>query len=160
MKIAKNSVVSMDYKLTGPDGAVLDSSEGHGPLTYLQGSGQIIVGLETALEGKAPGDEVKAVIAPEQAYGVVNPAMVQAVPRASFQGVADIKPGMQFQAQTPQGPRVVTVKAVTDKEVTVDANHPLAGVTLTFDVKIVKVRAATAEEISHGHVHGEGGHHH
>jgi FKBP-type peptidyl-prolyl cis-trans isomerase SlyD len=160
MQIAKHSVVTIDYTLTSPDGQVLDSSNGKQPLTYLHGVGGIIPGLEAALEGKAAGDAVNAVIPPDQAYGNKDPQMVQAVPRTAFKGVDNIQPGMQFQAQSPQGPRVVTVVSTTDSEVTVDANHPLAGMQLTFDVTVKDVRAATAEEISHGHVHGPGGHHH
>ena len=94
---------------------------------------------------------------PEEAYGRHNDAMVQAVPRERFQGAPRVEPGMQFQANTPQGPRTVTVVAADDQSVTVDANHPLAGVTLTFDVKVVDVRDATPEEVAHGHAHGPGG---
>jgi FKBP-type peptidyl-prolyl cis-trans isomerase SlyD len=160
MQIAKNKVVSIDYTLTGDDGAVIDSSQGGEPLAYLHGAGNIIPGLERALEGKSAGDAVQATIAPGDGYGDKNPALVQAVPRAQFPGVQDIKAGMQFQAQTNHGPRVVSVVGVTDDTVTVDANHPLAGQTLNFDVKIVEVRDATPEEVTHGHAHGPGGHHH
>ena len=160
MQIAKNTVVSIDYTLTDPQGKVLDSSSGKQPLQYLHGVGGLIPGLEKELGGKKAGDQFKATIAPEEAYGQRDTAMVQAVPREAFKGVADIKPGMQFQAQSPQGMRIVTVTKVEPNEITVDANHPLAGVTLTFDVKVVDVRQATAEEMQHGHVHGPGGHHH
>jgi FKBP-type peptidyl-prolyl cis-trans isomerase SlyD len=160
MQIDKHSVVTIDYTLTAPDGQVLDSSNGKQPLTYLHGVGGIIPGLEAALAGKTAGESINVTIPPEQGYGQKDPQMVQAVPRDAFKGVNDIQPGMQFQAQGPQGARVVTVVAVTDKEVTVDANHPLAGMELKFDVNVKEVRAATAEEISHGHVHGPGGHHH
>jgi FKBP-type peptidyl-prolyl cis-trans isomerase SlyD len=160
MQVAKNTVVTIDYTLTNPAGDVLDSSRGGQPLSYLHRSGGIIPGLESALDGKSPGDELRAVVPPEQAYGTRNDAMVQAVPRDRFQGAPRVEPGMQFQANTPQGPRTVTVVAADDQKVTVDANHPLAGVTLTFDVKIVDVRDATAEEVAHGHAHGPGGQHH
>lgn len=160
MQIAKHSVVTIDYTLTSPDGQVLDTSRGRQPLTYLHGVGGIIPGLEAALAGKSAGESVNVTIPPEQGYGQKDPRMVQAVPRSAFQGVSDIQPGMQFQAQSPQGARVVTVVKVTDDEVTVDANHPLAGMELKFDVDVKDVRAATPEEISHGHVHGPGGHHH
>jgi FKBP-type peptidyl-prolyl cis-trans isomerase SlyD len=116
--------------------------------------------LESQMEGKSIGDEFKATVAPEQAYGVRRDDLVAPVSRESFKGIADIKPGMQFQANTPQGPRVVTVTAVEGDEVTIDANHELAGKTLIFDVKVVAVRAATPEELSHGHAHGAGGHQH
>ena len=160
MQIGKHSVVTIDYHLTAPDGQVIDSSRGKQPLTYLHGVGGIIPGLEAALVGKTAGESIVAVIPPDQGYGQKDPKMIQAVPRTAFQGVADIQPGMQFQAQSPQGPRVVTVVAVTDSEVTVDANHPLAGMQLKFEVDVKDVRDASDEEIQHGHVHGPGGHHH
>jgi len=160
MQIANNSVVSFDYTLTDPNGKVIDSSKGQQPLTYLHGTGGIIPGLETALTGKSAGDAFTIVIPPEKAYGPKDVNMVQAVPREAFKGIDDIKPGMQFQAQSPQGPRVVTVVAVNGDQITIDANHPLAGVELKFDVTVVTVRAATEEELDHGHVHGAGGHHH
>lgn len=160
MQIGKNAVVSMDYTLTDTGGQVLDTSKGRGPLTYLHGAGNIIPGLEKALEGKAKGDNVKVTIAPEEAYGNVNPALQQAVPKTAFQGVPEVKVGMQFQAQSPQGPVQVRVVKIEGDQVTIDANHPLAGATLNFDVTIVDVREASAEEASHGHVHTPGHHHH
>ncbi|CAN5463707.1 peptidylprolyl isomerase [soil metagenome] len=160
MQIANNSVVSFDYTLTDPNGQVIDTSKGREPLTYLHGTGGIIPGLESELEGKKAGDAFIVTIAPEKAYGPKDANMIQAVPRDSFKGVTDIQPGMQFQAQSPQGPRVVTVMAVADDKITIDANHPLAGMELKFDVTVVTVRAATEEELDHGHVHGAGGHHH
>ena len=160
MAITKDKVVSIDYTLTGNDGQVLDSSNGREPLAYLHGANNIIPGLESALEGKSEGDQLNVSIPPEQAYGVRDERMVQAVPRSAFQGVADIQPGMQFQAQTNAGARLITVVAVTPDQVTVDGNHPLAGATLNFDVKVVNVRDATEQEKSHGHVHGPGGHQH
>ncbi len=160
MQIAKHAVVSIDYTLTDPQGQVLDSSSGKAPLTYLHGVGGLIPGLERELEGKKAGDALVVTVAPEDAYGTRDQSQVQAVPRAAFKGAAEIKPGMQFQAQSPQGPRVVTVTKVDPEEITVDANHPLAGVTLKFDVNVREVRPATPEEVAHGHVHGAGGHHH
>jgi FKBP-type peptidyl-prolyl cis-trans isomerase SlyD len=160
MQVAKHKVVSMDYTLTDAKGEVIDQSRPGQPLVYLHGTGGIIPGLEKELEGKSAGDSVKAVVPPEEAYGVKQQELIQAVPRAAFQGVPKIEPGMKFQAQTQQGPRVVTVVEATADTVTVDANHELAGATLYFDVKIADVRDATPEEISHGHVHGPGGHHH
>ena len=160
MQIAKNTVAKIDYTLKAPDGQVLDSSQGREPLSYLHGAQNIIPGLESALEGKGAGDSLQVQVPPGQGYGERDDRMIQAVPRSNFQGVNEIKPGMQFQAQTSQGPRVVTVVKVDPDEVTVDANHPLAGVELNFDVTVREVRAATAEEIAHGHAHGAGGHHH
>ena len=158
MQIAKNSVVSIEYTLTNPEGEVLDKSEGRGPLVYLHGARNIIPGLEAALEGKSAGDTLKVTIEPEKAYGISNPQMIQAVPRGQFPANQMIMVGQQFQAQGPNGQGFnVRVTKVTADEVTVDANHPLAGVPLTFDVKVVDVREASAEEQQHGHVHGPGG---
>ena len=160
MQISKNKVATIDYTLTSPDGQVLDTSKGGQPLTYLHGVGGIIPGLETALEGKAQGEQLTVTVPPEQAYGTRNEQLVQDVPRGMFQGVQEIKPGMQFKAQSNQGTQVVTVVGVNDETVKIDANHPLAGIPLKFDVSVVGVRDATAEELSHGHVHGPGGHEH
>lgn len=160
MKIAHEKVVSIHYTLTSSDGTVLDSSSGSHPLAYLHGFGNIIPGLESALEGKVTGDKLSVTVEPEQGYGSRDEGLVQAVPRSAFQGVQDIAPGMQFQAQGPQGTRLVVVTQVAEDVVTVDANHPLAGQTLHFDVEVSEVRDATAEELEHGHVHGPGGHHH
>ena len=160
MKIEKNKVVSIDYKLTGNDGNVIDSSEGGEPLAYIHGNGNIIAGLEEALEGKAKGDALQVSIPPEKGYGVREQSKVVEVSKDKLKGAAEIKPGMQFQAQTPEGAQVFTVASISDSSVTLDANHPLAGATLNFDVTVRDIREATAEEMSHGHVHGPGGHHH
>lgn len=160
MQINKNSVVSFHYTLTDSAGKVIDSSQGNEPLTYLHGVGQIVPGLENALVGKMPGEKLDVEVAAEDGYGEHQEFMVQKVPREAFQGVDDIEPGMQFQAQTPQGGMTVTVTAVDENTVTVDGNHPLAGQVLFFAVEIVSVREASAEEREHGHVHGAGGHHH
>jgi FKBP-type peptidyl-prolyl cis-trans isomerase SlyD len=160
MQIADNTVVSFHYTLTNDAGEVLDSSRGREPLTYLQGAGNIVPGLEDAMQGRSRGDSFKVDVAPEDGYGIHHEQLVQDVPRGAFQGVDEIEPGMSFQAQTPQGVHSVTVTRVTDELVTVDGNHPLAGQTLHFDVEVTEVREASAEEIAHGHVHGEGGHHH
>lgn len=161
MQVAKNTVVTIDYTLTDPQGKVIDSSEGKQPLPYLHGAGNIIPGLETKLEGKAAGDALKVVVDPKDGYGVRDERMVQVVPATAFQGVGQVQPGMQFRAQGPQGQmQVVTVTKVEGDNVTVDGNHPLAGVTLTFDVTVRSVRPATPEELEHGHVHGPDGHHH
>ena len=160
MKIAHEKVVSIHYTLTNSEGAVLDSSTGSDPLAYLHGFGNIIPGLENALEGREAGERLSVTVDPEQGYGVRDEHLVQAVPRSAFKGVNELAPGMQFQAQGPQGTRLVVVTQVTQDLVTVDANHPLAGQTLHFEVEISEVREATAEELEHGHVHGAGGHHH
>ncbi len=154
MNIASKCVVSMHYKLTNEEGEELDSSDGRDPLKYLHGASNIVPGLEKALEGKSAGDSVQVVVQPEEGYGDVNPQMVQTVPRSAFEGAPEIKAGMQFQAQGPQGEaQLITVTEVSGDEVTVDGNHPLAGQVLHFDVTVEEVRAATEEEISHGHAH-------
>jgi FKBP-type peptidyl-prolyl cis-trans isomerase SlyD len=158
MHIAKDKVVSIDYKLTGPQGQVLDSSEGRAPLTYVQGNGNIIPGLERELEGKNVGDQVNVTVPAADAYGERDDRLVQSVPKSALGEVQNIQPGMQFRANAPNGQStVVTVTNVSPDAVTVDANHPLAGMPLTFDVKVVDVRDATAEERQHGHAHGNGG---
>ncbi len=152
--IGDNVVASIHYTLTDNSGEVLDSSEGAEPMAYLHGAGNIIPGLENALTGKAAGATMQVNIAPEDAYGEVQPELVQVVPREAFQGVDQIEPGMAFEAQDPQGQaRRIIVKSVAEDQITIDANHPLAGVELNFDVQVVDVRAASEEEIAHGHVH-------
>ena len=160
MKITENSVVVIDYTLTDNDGEVIDSSEGAGPLAFLHGMGNIITGLEDALLGKEAGDEVKASIEPAKAYGERIEDMKQEVPKELFGGIDNIEVGMQFQSETDDGPVMVTVVAIGEEMITVDGNHPLAGVHLNFDVQIREVREASKEELEHGHVHGEGGHQH
>jgi FKBP-type peptidyl-prolyl cis-trans isomerase SlyD len=160
MAVAKDKIVSIDYTLTSDLGQVLDTSTGKEPLAYLHGAGNIIPGLEEALEGKAEGEQLNVQIPPERAYGQRDEKLVQAVPKTAFEGAPDLKTGMQFQANTNMGPRLLTIVDVAPEQVTVDANHPLAGVTLNFDVKVVDVRDATAEELSHGHPHGPGGQQH
>ncbi|MGB0722657.1 MAG: FKBP-type peptidyl-prolyl cis-trans isomerase [Gammaproteobacteria bacterium] len=160
MQVSHQKVVMIDYVLTDDDKNTLDKSDGQ-PLAYIHGMGNIIPGLEKALEGKAVGDKLDVRIEPAEAYGERSLEAIQTVPRDRFQGVDKIEAGMQFQAQGAGGAvQVVTVTNVTDTEVTVDANHPLAGVPLNFNVEVVGVRDAEAEEIEHGHVHGPGGHDH
>ncbi len=160
MKIAQEKVVSIHYTLKNAEGSVLDSSSGSDPLAYLHGAGNIIPGLESALEGKEAGEKLAVTVEPGQGYGDRDERLVQDVPRAAFKDVQELAPGMQFQAQGPQGTRLVVVTQVAEEMVTVDANHPLAGQTLHFEVEVAEVRDATAEELEHGHVHGPGGHHH
>lgn len=160
MQIAQDSVALIDYTLTNDAGDVIDSSKGGEPMAYLHGHSNIIPGLEKALAGKVVGDSLKVSVEPAEGYGELNPALLETVPRNVFQGVDNIEVGMQFQAQTAQGVQVITVKAVDGEDITVDGNHPLAGQTLHFDVAVTEVRAASAEELEHGHVHGTGGHHH
>ena len=160
MEITADRVVTIHYTLQDDNGAVLDSSAPGEPLVYIHGRGNLVAGLEKALEGKRGGAALAVVVAPAEGYGTRDDALIQRVPRRSLQGAGTVQKGMQFRAQTDGGMRVVTVAAVVGDMVTLDGNHPLADRTLHFDVEVVGVRAATAEELEHGHVHGEGGHHH
>jgi FKBP-type peptidyl-prolyl cis-trans isomerase SlyD len=160
MQISANMVVSIDYTLTDDQGNVIDSSEGRDPLAYIQGIGNIIPGLERALEGKSKGDSLKVSIHPKDGYGERSDELTQQVPKEMFEGDTAIEVGMQFQTMSEHGPQVVTVVAVDDAHVTVDANHPLAGENLNFDVTVVAIRPASEEELAHGHVHGPEGHAH
>ena len=159
MTVENGKVVSFHYTLTNAQGDVLDQSQEH-PMPYLHGAGNIIPGLEKELAGKKVGDKLTVNVPAAEAYGEYHEQLVNDVPREAFQGVDQIEPGMQFQANTPEGVQVITVKAVNGETVTVDANHPLAGQDLNFDVEIVEVREATEEESAHGHVHAVGRHHH
>lgn len=150
MTITKDSVVSIEYTLTDDENEVLDSSEGTGPLEYLHGHSNLIPGLEKQLEGKKAGDAFKATVAPAEAYGEYQDRLVVEVERSQFPDDVEISEGMQFEAGGPEGSQIVTVTAVTDSKVTVDANHALAGETLHFDVKVVSVREATEDEKAHG----------
>lgn len=159
MAIAAQKVVTIDYTLTNDAGDVIDKSA-DGQFAYLHGASNIIPGLESALEGKDVGAEMKVALTPAEGYGERNDALTQEVPKEMF-GDADPQPGQQFHAQSPDGQALmVTVVKVEGDNVTVDGNHPLAGVNLNFDVKVVDVRDASEEELAHGHPHGPEGHDH
>lgn len=160
MNISENCVASIHYTLTNGEGKVIDTSEGQEPLAYLHGAGNIIPGLEKALLGKVVGDKFNVSIPAAEAYGVRDDSMVQELPSNMFSGIDKIEVGMEFHAETEHGLQVVTVTKVDGDNVTIDGNHPLAGVDLTFDVEVAEIRAASAEELEHGHAHGAGGHHH
>ncbi|WP_067812910.1 FKBP-type peptidyl-prolyl cis-trans isomerase [Nocardia inohanensis] len=156
MLIATDKVVSIDYTLTNDDEEVLDTSVGEAPLVYLHGAENIVPGLEQALEGKTTGDELEVVIDPEDGYGEYLAELVSTVDREMFEGVDELEPGMEFHAEAPDGEsQIVTVVQVDGDEVTIDANHPLAGQRLHFKVKVVEIRDASEEELAHGHPHGE-----
>ncbi len=150
MTISKDSVVSIEYTLTDDQNEVLDSSEGMGPLEYLHGHGNLIPGLEKELEGKKEGDNLKVTVAPGDAYGDYQDELVVEVERKQFPDDVEITEGMQFEAGSPDGSRVVTVTSVDGDKITVDANHPLAGETLHFDVTVKSVREATDDEKANG----------
>jgi FKBP-type peptidyl-prolyl cis-trans isomerase SlyD len=160
MHIEARRVVTLNYTLTDNDGNVIDQSK-DGSFAYLHGANNIIPGLENALSGKKPGDALDVAVPPQDAYGERDESKKQDVPREMFPAGAEIEPGMQFQAQGPNGEMlVVTVDKIAGENVTVDGNHPLAGVPLNFAVEVVEVREASEEELSHGHVHGPEGHQH
>lgn len=157
LQITQRTVASFHYTLTNDRQEVLDSSEGREPLVYLHGVGQIVPGLEKEMEGHKAGDRFDVTVPAAEGYGERIDALVQTVPRDAFQGIDDIAPGMRFRADTQQGPVTVVVTEVSDSEVTVDGNHPLAGETLHFAIEVTDVREASVEEVLHGHVHGHGG---
>lgn len=160
MQIENNKVVTINYTLTNNEGNVIDQSQ-DSSFAYLHGAQNIIPGLENALTGKQAEDKLQVTIDPKDAYGERDENQIQAVPREMFPQDVDIAVGMSFHAEAPNGaPVTVTVTEVADDTITVDGNHPLAGQTLNFDVEVVNVREAEAEEMEHGHVHGAGGHHH
>ena len=146
MTISKDKKVSIKYILKDAEGEIIDSSEDAEPLEYIHGNGHLIPGLEAALEGKSAGEKLSVAVAPEDAYGEREEELVFPVPRSNFDGT-EIEVGMQCDAASPEGSHVVTVVEVNDEQVTVDANHPLAGETLYFDVEIIDVREATPEEL-------------
>lgn len=160
MQITKDAVALIHYTLTDDEGKTIDSSAGGEPLAYIHGNGNLIPGLERELEGKSEGDKVDVKIAPADGYGDFDKDLIQRVPRRALKGIGNLHVGMTLQAKSERGTRAVTVTQLAGDMVTLDGNHPLAGKNLNFKVEIVGVREATEEELSHGHVHGPGGHHH
>ena len=160
MSIKKDSVVAFNYTLKDDAGEVIDSSPAGEPLAYIHGHGNLVPGLERELEGKTSGERLAVKVTPADGYGEYSKHLVSKIPRRSLKGIAKLSVGMRLHAQTAEGPRAVTVTALTGDMVTIDGNHPLAGKNLNFDIEIVEIRAATEEELAHGHVHGPGGHHH
>ncbi len=156
MNIAKDAYVTLEYTLKDDSGEILDSSENHGPLSYIHGNGQLIPGLETALEGMNAGDDFKESIPPELAYGIREDEFVHQIEKEKFSAIDDLHIGMQIQVQNMHGMQIMTVVKIEDEAVTLDGNHPLAGLTLHFEGKILDVREASPEEISMLH-HQHGG---
>lgn len=154
MKIAENCVVSIHYTLTNDAGDVIDSTKGKEPLVYLHATGSLIPGLEDVLSGQEPGFSAKVSLEPADAYGEYSDDLIQSLPPEAFEGVERLEAGMQFQAETTEGHmQLITIKEVKNSKVVVDANHPLAGEKLHFDVSVENVREASPEEIEHGHAH-------
>ncbi|MCR5046091.1 MAG: peptidylprolyl isomerase [Treponema sp.] len=156
MKVEKDKIVAIEYILKDTDGKILDSSTENGSFEYLHGHKNLIVGLEKELEGKEPGDKFSAVIEPAEGYGDYDPKLVSEVDRSQFDPDLEIKEGMAFQAESNAGPVIVHVTKVTDKTITVDANHELAGKTLCFDVEVKAVADATKEQIEAGSLYTGG----
>ncbi len=160
MEISDNKVVTLNYTLKDDTGNIIDQSE-DGQFAYLHGARNIIPGLESALTGNKTGTELNVSIAPADGYGERDESLMQVVSKDMFESVDQIAVGQQFQAQSPSGEMLtITVMEINDDQITIDGNHPLAGVQLVFDVSVIDVRDATEEELAHGHVHGPGGHHH
>ncbi len=160
MIIEKEKAVFLHYTLKNDKGEVLDSSEGNEPLAYIHGLGNLIFGLEKQLEGKKTGDMFTAVVPPEEGYGKWQESLVRKESREKLNSLGELNVGLRFTVKGPQGPMAAIITELSDTEVTVDLNHPLADSTLHFDVKIEDIRNATAEELEHGHIHGPGGHQH
>jgi len=160
VKIENNRVVQIHYTLKDDQGEVLDSSIGNDPLPYIHGVGALIPGLEKQLLGKEAGEKFTAIIVPAEGYGEYDEDQVFQVSAGEFEGDDDLELGMQVQLDTENGPAIATVTEIDGDEVTLDLNHPLAGVILHFDVEVMEVREATKQELDHGHVHSGGAHHH
>ncbi|MGD8525811.1 MAG: peptidylprolyl isomerase [Thioalkalispiraceae bacterium] len=160
MQISDSKVVTLNYTLKDDDGNIIDQSQ-DGQFAYLHGAQNIIPGLENALIDKSKGDKLTVRVEPKDGYGERSDSMIQNVDRAMFDVEQELEVGQQFHAQSPEGHMItVTIAQIEGDEVTVDGNHPLAGVPLNFDVEVMDVRDASAEELDHGHVHGPGGHNH
>ena len=157
MKIAKNNVVVMHYAVSDSEGTLIDSSYEDKPMAIIQGVGYLIPGLDDALIDHQAGDKFEVAVACDQAYGERHDDYVQTVPREVLAGVEDLALGTQLRATTDDGEQTVIVIDVQDDVITVDGNHPLSGLDLSFDVEVIEVREATAEELEHGHVHSAGG---
>jgi FKBP-type peptidyl-prolyl cis-trans isomerase SlyD len=157
MKISENKVVVLHYAVSDSEDTLIDSSYDHSPLSIIQGTGYLIPGLEDALIDHVVGDKFEVAVSAENAYGDRHDEFVQTVPKSMFESVEDLAVGSQLRATTDDGEQTVIVLDVTDDEITVDGNHPLAGIDLKFEVDILEVRDATEDELKHGHVHGEGG---
>ncbi len=160
MQIEKGKVVLFHYWLKDDAGNDIEASEGREPMAILYGHGNIIPGLEKAMDGRSEGDRFDVVVSPGEGYGEHRADFTQRVPKKYFPNANQLVPGMPVMLQTDQGPRSVVVVKVGSSVVDVDLNHPMAGKTLHFAIEIMQVRDATEEENAHGHVHGAGGHHH
>jgi len=160
LKISKYKAVTVHYSLSNNEGEVLDSSEEGEPLSFIHGIGALLPSLERSLEGKPVGEKIIISIEPEDAYGLRDESLVHTVTRDAFGDVDKLEVGMCFQSSEGQEAEGITISRINGDQITVDGNHPLAGVVLNFDIDILSVRDATEEELKHGHIHGPDGHHH
>jgi len=158
--IKKGDVVRMNYVLKDEDGEIIDQSQAGSPFEYLHGHGNIVIGLEKALTGAKVGDKKQVVVSPAEGYGEIDPRLQLKVDRKQFPAGAPLEEGMQFETPFENSVLIFTIESVEGDQITINGNHPLAGVNLHFDVEIVGTREASKEEQAHGHVHGPGGHHH
>ena len=159
MKVEKNKVISLEFTMTNDEGEVLDSSLENGPFVYIQGANSIVPGLEDEVNGKSVGDQFDITLEPKRAFGEINKESIITLPRDNFKGVdAELEIGMELEMtdeENPENTYLVAITELTENDVTINGNHPLAGVTLRFVGKVSKIREATAEELEHGHVHDE-----
>lgn len=158
--IAKNSVVEFHYTLHNAEGELLESTAGDNPRAFLVGHRGVLAGVEEAMLGKTAGESLSVTLPPERAFGLRDESLKERLSKKYLKHVKRLTPGLITQVQTKNGPKPVTILKVGSKVVDVDLNHPRAGQTLTFAIDVVSVREATPEELSHGHAHGPGGHHH
>jgi FKBP-type peptidyl-prolyl cis-trans isomerase SlyD len=147
MNISHHKAVTLNYTLSDDAGVILDTSKGREPLTYIHGTNGLIPGFESALDGRSPEDSFSFSLAPKDGYGEYNKSLIFSLPRERFAEIDDLREGLQFAVNGPQGAMVMTVTSVGEKDVTLDGNHPLAGSTLHFEVEVLDVRDATPEEI-------------
>ena len=159
--IAQGKVIELAYSLKDEEGEILDQSDSQDPFVYLHGADQIVPGLENALTGLKVGDKKQVTVQPGEGYGEFNPELRLTVKRAQFPADAELEEGVEFETTLQDGtPAIFTIVEIEGDQVTVDGNHPLAGEVLHFDVEVLSIREATADEVSHGHAHGPDGHHH
>ncbi len=161
MAIAPNKVVTMNFTLKDDEGNILDTTESDGPFSYLSGNNMVLPKLEEAVSGMLIGTKKNIKLTAADGYGNYNEQIVQVVGRENFPQDFELEVGMSYMASSPEGAQMpFVITEVRDEDVTIDFNHPLAGKNLNFDIELLDVREATAEELSHGHVHGPDGHHH
>ena len=154
MKISNNKVATFDYTVSNESGEILDSSKEAGSLPYIHGIGSLIRGLESAMEGRSPGDSFSVTVPPAQGYGEWDETLVDVVPKSAIDGIENLEVGHRIQIKDHAGARIASVTKLEEDRITLDGNHPMVGVTLKFDIDIIDVRDASKEELEHGHIMG------